>query len=196
MLPRGRRGLLALVGALAIVGAGILVGVALTRGNSGTGATSGAAGWRAATASQAGSPAGFSMTVPAGWQTARRGTGAAFTSPAGDVSILVTPTAAGGVTAPGQVRRQLARVLQEGRFPGYEPIGGRPFAFQGGAGVAWQFTWQPASGGRMEVLEIAFRVTTPAGRQGYLVRESAPASAWTASQPEFHQALITFRARS
>ncbi|MGO9220522.1 MAG: protein kinase domain-containing protein [Streptosporangiaceae bacterium] len=196
MLPRGRRGLLALVGALAIVGAGILLGVALTHGSSGTGATSGAAGSHAVTASQAGSPAGFSMTVPAGWQTARRGTGTAFTGPAGDVSILVTPTAAGGVTAPGQVRRQLARALQEGRFPGYEPIGGRPFAFQGGAGVAWQFTWQPASGGRMEVLEIAFRVTTPAGRQGYLVRESAPASAWTASQPEFHQALITFRARS
>ncbi len=196
MLPGGRRGLLALVGALAIVGAGILVGVALTRGSSGTGAASGAAGSQAVTASQAGSPAGFSMTVPARWQTARRGTGTAFTSPAGDVSILVTPTAAGGVTAPGQVRRQLARVLQEGRFPGYEPIGGRPFAFQGGAGVAWQVTWQPGSGGRMEVLEIAFRITTPAGRQGYQVRESAPAAAWAASQPVFRQALITFRARS
>jgi hypothetical protein len=48
----------------------------------------------------------------------------------------------------------------------------------------------------MEVLEIAFRITTPAGRQGYQVRESAPAAAWAASQPVFRQALITFRARS
>ena len=35
MLPRGRRGLLAVAGALAIVGAGILAGVTLTHGSSG-----------------------------------------------------------------------------------------------------------------------------------------------------------------
>ena len=136
------------------------------------------------------------MTVPAGWRTTRRGGGTDFASPAGDVSILVTPTAAGGATAPGQVRRQLAQVLRQGRFPGYEPIGGRPFTFQGGSGVAWQFTWQPASGGRMEVLDIAFRITTPAGRQAYHVRESAPEATWEATQPVFRNALSTFRPRS
>jgi len=198
MLPRGRRGLLVLLGALAIVGAGILTGVALTRGSGGTGAPARAAGSQAVTAGQAGSAAGFTMTVPPGWQTTQRGAGTAFTSPAGDVSILVTPAAAGAgrVTAPGQLYRQLGRVLQEGRFPGYAAIGTRPFTFQGGAGVAWQFTWQSASGARMEVLEIAFRITTPAGRHAYLVRESAPAAAWAASQPVFRQALRTFRARS
>ena len=151
MLPRGRRGLLVLLGALAIVGAGILVGVTLTRGSSGTGAPAGPPGPQAVTANQAGSPAAFTMTVPAGWQTSQRAAGTDFTSPAGGVSILVTPTAAGGATDSGQLRRQLARGLRQGGFPGYEPVGGRPFTFQGGAGVAWQFTWQPASGGRMEV---------------------------------------------
>jgi len=193
MLPRGRRGLLAVAGAVAIVGAGILLGVTLTRGSGGTSAPPGAPG---GTASQAGSAAGFTMTVPAGWRTTPREGGTDFVSPAGDVSILVTPTAAGGATAPGQVRRQLAQMLRQGRFPGYQPIGGRPFTFQGGSGVAWQFTWQPASGGRIEVLDIAFRITTPAGRRAYHVRESAPEAAWAATQPVFRNALSTFRPQS
>jgi tRNA A-37 threonylcarbamoyl transferase component Bud32 len=196
MLPRGRRRLLVLLGALAIVGAGILVGVILARGSRGTGALAGAPGPQGVTANQAGSPAAFTMTVPAGWHTSRRGAGTDFTSPAGGVSILVTPTAAAGATDSAQLRRQLARGLRLGRFPGYEPVGGRPFTFQGAAGVAWQFTWQPGRGGRMESLDIAFRVTTPAGRQAYLVRESAPAAAWAAAQPAFRHALSTFRARS
>jgi tRNA A-37 threonylcarbamoyl transferase component Bud32 len=196
MLPRGRRRLLVLLGALAIVGAGILVGVILARGSSGTGALAGAPGPQGVTANQAGSPAAFTMTVPAAWHTSRRGAGTDFTSPAGGVSILVTPTAAAGATDSAQLRRQLARGLRLGRFPGYEPVGGRPFTFQGAAGVAWQFTWQPGRGGRMESLDIAFRVTTPAGRQAYLVRESAPAAAWAAAQPAFRHALSTFRARS
>ena len=187
VLPRGRRGLLAVAGAVAIVGAGILLGVTLTHG---TGTPPGTPG---GTASQPGSAAGFTMTVPAGWRTTPRGGGTDFASPAGDVSILVTPTAAGGATAPGQVRRQLAQMLRQGRFPGYQPIGGRPFTFQGGSGVAWQFTWQPASGGRMEVLDIAFRITTPAGHRAYRVRESAPEAAWAATQPVFRNALSTFR---
>jgi hypothetical protein len=195
MIPRGRRGLLVLLGALAIVGAGILAGVALTRASGGTGPAR-APGSPAVTASQAGSPAGFTMTVPAGWQTARRGAGTAFTSPAGNVSILVTPTPAGGVSGLGQARRRLAQVLAQGSFPGYQPLGGRPFTFQGGAGAARQFTWQPSSGTRMEVLAIALRLTTPAGHRAYLVRESAPAAAWAAAQPAFRAALSTFRARS
>jgi hypothetical protein len=196
MLPRGRRGLLAILGALAIVGAGILAGVALTRGSGSPPAPAGTAGAQAVTAGQGGSAAGFTMTVPAGWQTSRRGAGTDFTSPAGRVSILVTPVAADGVTAAGQLRRQLAIALKQGRFPGYELVGGRPFTFQGGAGAGWRFTWQPAGGGRMEALEIAFRITTAAGRQAYLVRESAPAAGWVAAQPVFRSALSTFRARS
>jgi hypothetical protein len=195
-LPRGRRGLLALLGALAIVGAGILAGVALTRGSGGPPAPAGTAGPQAVTAGQAGSAAGFTMTVPAGWQTSRLGPSTDFTSPAGRVSILVTPAAADGVTAAGQLRRQLAVLLKQGRFPGYQPVGGRPFAFRGGAGAAWQFTWQPVNGGRMEALEIAFRITTAAGSQAYLVRESAPVTGWVAAQPVFRNALGTFRTRS
>jgi hypothetical protein len=196
MLPRGHRGLLALLGALAIVGAGILAGVALTRGSGGPPAPAGTAGPQAVTAGQAGSAAGFTMTVPAGWQTSRQGASTDFTSPASRVSILVTPAAVDGVTAAGQLRRQLAVTLKQGRFPGYQPVGGRPFTFQGGAGAAWQFTWQPVNGGRMEALEIAFRITTVAGRQAYLVRESASVAGWVAAQPVFRNALSTFRIRS
>jgi hypothetical protein len=196
MLPRGRRGLLVLVGALAIVGVGILVGVSLTSGSSSTGAPARPGGPQAVTVNRAGSGSAFTMTVPAGWRTAQRGTGTDFTSPGGEASILVTPTAAGGATDPARLRRQLAQALRRGGFPGYRPVGARPFTFRGGAEAAWQFTWQPASGGRMEVRDIAFRLVTPAGRQAYRVQESAPAAAWAAAQPVFRNALSTFRAGS
>jgi hypothetical protein len=195
LLPRGRRGLLVLLGAVAIVAAGILVGMVLTRGN-GTGPPAGGPQPPAVTAGRAGSPASFTMTVPAGWHTAQQGAGTGFTSPAGDVSMLVTPAAAGGVTDRGALRRPLPHALRQDSLPGYAPVGGRPFRFQGGTGVTWQFTWQPASGGRMEVLDIAFRLPTRAGHHAYLVRESAPASAWAATRPVFRTALATFRVRS
>ena len=189
LLPRGRRGLLVILAALAIVGAGILAGMALTSGGSGSGPS-------AAAAAQARSAAGFTMTLPAGWQTAQQGASTRFSSPAGDVSIRVTPTAAGSAQGLSQTRRLLVQALKQGRFPGYQPIGGRPFSFTGRAGVAWQFTWQPASGGRLEVRDIAFRAGPPGGGRAYLVQESAPVAAWAASQPEFGQALGTFRAAS
>jgi hypothetical protein len=191
MLPRGRRGLLVILAALAIVGAGILAGMALTSGGSGPGSPAGVQA-----AGQAGSAAGFTMTVPAGWQTVQQGASTKFSSPAGAVSILVTPTSAGGAQGLGQIRRLLAQALKQGRFPGYQPAGGRRFLFGGQAGAAWQFTWQPASGGRQEVRDIAFRVAAPGGGRAYLVQESAPVVAWAASQPEFRQSLTTFRAGS
>jgi hypothetical protein len=191
VLPRGRRGLLVILGALAIVGAGILAGLALTHGGSGSGSPAGGQA-----AGQTGSAAGFSMTVPAGWQTAQHGGSATFSSPAGDVSILVTPGSAGAGQGLGQTRRLLAQALKQGRFPGYQPLGRRPFLFAGRAGVAWQFTWQPARGGRLEVRDIAFRTAAPGGGRAFRVQESAPVASWAASQPEFRQALSTFRASS
>jgi eukaryotic-like serine/threonine-protein kinase len=189
MLPRGRRGLLVILGALAIVGAGILAGMLLTSGGSGSGSPG-------AAAARAGSAAGFTMTAPAGWQTAQQGAGTKFSSPAGDVSILVRPTSAGRARGLSQTRQLLARALKQGRFPGYLAIGRRRFSFTGGTGMAWQFTWQPGTGRRREVRDIAFRATARSGGRAYLVQESAPVVAWAASQPAFRQALSTFRAGS
>jgi hypothetical protein len=190
LVPRGRRGkLLVILGALAIVVAGILAGMALTHGGSGSGSA-------APPARQAGSTAGFTMAIPAGWHTAQQGASTKFSGPARDVSILVTPTSAGDAQGLGQTRLLLARALKRGNFPGYLPIGGRPFSFQGRAGVAWLFTWQPASGGRREVRDIVFRAAAPGGGRAYLVQESAPVVAWPAYQPEFMRALSTFRTSS
>ncbi len=189
MLPRGHRGLLVILGALGIVGAGILVGMLLTSGSSGSGPP-------AANPAQGGSAAGFTMTAPAGWQTARQGARTKFSSPAGNVSIMVTPASASRARGLGRTRQLLAQALRRGRFPGYLAVGGRRFSFTGGAGVAWQFTWQPASGRRREVRDIAFRVPARSGGRAYLVQESAPVATWTASQPVFKQALSTFRASS
>jgi hypothetical protein len=167
MLPRGRRGLLVILAALAIVGAGILAGMALTSGGSSSGPP-------AAAAAQARSAAGFTMTLPAGWQTAQQGASTRFSSPAGDVSIRVTPTTAGSAQGLSQTRRLLVQALKQGRFPGYQPIGGRPFSFTGRAGVAWQFTWQPASGGRLEVRDIAFRAGPPVAAAPIWFRNRRP----------------------
>ena len=184
MLPRGRRRLLVILGALAIVAVGVLTGMALTSGGSGSGSPPPAA---------AGPAAGFTMTAPAGWQTAQLGASTRFSSPAGNVSILVTPSPANRGRGLGQTRQLLARALKQGRFPGYLAIGGRRFFFTGGAGMAWQFTWQPATGRRREVRDIAFRATPRRSGRAYLVQESAPVVAWAASQPAFKQALSTFR---
>jgi hypothetical protein len=62
--------------------------------------------------------------------------------------------------------------------------------------VVWQYTWQPLSGGRAEVMEALFRLATPSGSQGYLVQETAPAATWVLSRPVFNEALRTFRTRS
>jgi eukaryotic-like serine/threonine-protein kinase len=187
MLPRGRRRLLVILGALAIVGAGILTGMALTSGGSGSGSPPAAA---------AGPAAGFTMTAPTGWQTAQHGASTKFSSPAGNVSILVTPSSADHARGLGQTRQLLAQALKQGRFPGYLAIGRRRFFFTGGAGMAWQFSWQPATGRRREVRDIAFRVAARSGGRAYLVQESAPVVAWAASQPVFKQALSTFRGGS
>jgi hypothetical protein len=62
--------------------------------------------------------------------------------------------------------------------------------------VAWQYTWQPLTGGRAEVMEALFRLTTPSGSQGYLVQETAPAATWVLSRPVLNEALNTFRTHS
>ena len=103
---------------------------------------------------------------------------------------------AGRARGLGQTRQLLAQALKQGRFPGYLAIGGRRFSFTGGAGMAWQFTWQPATGRRREVRDIAFRAAARRGGRAYLVQESAPVVAWAASQPAFKQALSTFRGGS
>jgi hypothetical protein len=85
--------------------------------------------------------------------------------------------------------------LQQGT-PGYRRIAIRPFRFSAGTGVVWQYTWQPSSGGRAEVIEVLFRLATPAGSQGYLVQETAPAATWGLIRPVFNEALRTFRTHS
>jgi hypothetical protein len=194
VLPKERRGLLgvlAAVAAVAILGASILGGVAWTHGTAA--AQSAPYHSYSVSGAQAGTAAGFTMAVPTGWQEIRRGPSTDFSSPADRLSIGVTPTSFGGAGAAGEALRLQAQAVRNGTFPGYQPIAVRPFHFRGGLGVAWAFTWQPLRGGRAEVLDVALRLATPAGHQAYLVRESAPAVDWTASQPVFSAMLRTFR---
>ena len=194
MLPRGRRRQLLLLGALAIVGAGILVGAILARGSSGTGALAGAPASQGGTANPTGSPATFTMTVPAGWHTSQQGAGTDFTSPARDRSILVTPAAAGGATVSAQLAGNWRGACGRAASPAISRSAGGPsLPGRGRGGPAVHLAARP----RRPDGIAGHRVPAhhPAGRQAYLVRESAPAAAWVAAQQAFRRALSTFRAR-
>ena len=187
--PHRRGLLLASLAGLAVLGVGLLGGLAWAHGTgryhsySVSGRTTGAV-------------AGFTTSVPADWHLAQRGRTTVFISPSGRTTLRVTPTSFGAPGAIGAARLLEAQTLQQGAFPSYRRIAIRPFQFSGGTGVVWQYTWQPFSGGRAEVMEALFRLATPSGSQGYLVQETAPAAIWILTRPVLNEALSTFRTHS
>ena len=185
-----RRGvLLACLAGLAVLGVGLLGGLAWSHG-------AGRYQSYSVSGRTAGAAAGFTTSVPADWHMAQRGPTTVFTGPSGRTTLQVTPASFGAPGAIGAARLLEAQALQQGTFPGYRRIAIRPFQFSGGAGVAWQYTWQPLTGGRAEVMEALFRLATPSGSQGYLVQETAPAATWVLSRPVLNEALNTFRTHS
>jgi tRNA A-37 threonylcarbamoyl transferase component Bud32 len=186
--PDGRGVLLACLAGLAVLGAGLLGGLAWSHG-------AGRYHSYSVSGRAAGAPAGFTTSVPADWHGAQHGRTTVFTSPSGRSTLQVTPASFGAPGAIDAARLLEARALQQGT-PGYRRIAIRPFRFSAGTGVVWQYTWQPSSGGRAEVIEVLFRLATPAGSQGYLVQETAPAATWGLIRPVFNEALRTFRTHS
>ncbi len=101
LLPRGRRGLLVLLGALVIVGAGIVAGIALTHGGSGGGAPAGGTSspaWNDGRAGRGGQP-----SRPRGWLH-HDGSAGLAESPAGRQHRLHQP--GGRPVDPGHPRRR------------------------------------------------------------------------------------------
>jgi eukaryotic-like serine/threonine-protein kinase len=194
LLPDRRGALIAFLAGLIVLGAGILGGLAWT--HLGGGAPAERFHSYTVSGSMAGSAAGFTTALPDGWRMAQRGSTTVFTSPSGRTTLRVTPTSLGTPRAIGAARLLEARALQQRTFPGYRRIALRPFRFAGGSGALWQYMWQPGRGGRAEALEALFRLATPAGRQAYLVQETAPARDWVASRLVFTKALDTFRVHS
>jgi tRNA A-37 threonylcarbamoyl transferase component Bud32 len=185
-----RRGvLLACLAGLTVLGVGLIGGLAWSHG-------AGRYHSYSVSGRTAGAAAGFTTSVPADWQMAQRGPTTVFTSPSGRTTLQVTPTSFGAPGAIGAARLLEAQALQQDTFPRYRRIAIRPFQFSGGTGVAWQYTWQPLSGGRAEVMEALFRLATPSGSQGYRVQETAPAATWVLSRPVLNEALSTFRTHS
>lgn len=190
LLPRSRAAWVAVLAAVAMVS--LVLTVLVTRAHRADAVPGG--GYHAVHVSgaTAGTAAGFSMKVPAGWESAQRGRTTTFTGPGGAV-IRVTPAVFGAPRPVGEARLLETVAVRRGTFPGYRRITLHAAGFHGRPGAVWEFTWQPGGGPRSEVRETMFRLATPRGTQAYLVQESGPATAWPPDQAAFTTALRSFR---
>ena len=191
LLPRSRGAWLAALAAVAMVS--LVLTVLVARAHRADAAPAG--GYHAVEVSgaTAGSVAGFSMKVPARWQSDQRGPTTVFTGPGGAAVIQVTPAVFDAPRPVGEARLLEAVALRRGTFPGYQRITLHAAGFHGRPGAVWEFTWQPAACPRAEVRETTFRLATPGGAQAYLVQESAPATAWAQDQAAFTTAVGSFQ---
>jgi hypothetical protein len=194
------------------VGTGLLIGflAALAtqqaRANAGSArsipaaSTGGAAGalprgfrWLSVSSSSAGSTAGFTMAVPDAWQAYRQGLTTDVQPPTGPMSLSVSLAPFTAVTV-----RAEARVLQHralaGAALGYRPGSLRDFRLAGAPAASWTFSVREPGIGQVSVQDVVFSLRTPAGRQSYSLRMSAPAPDWAAGHAVLMQALRTFRA--
>lgn len=191
------RWVLAAVAGLLIVLAGLLTGLAVaSASHHGTGTTSGAAARAGLYRTYRPKAGGFTVQLPAGWHTAQHGRSTAFTNPARTASVRVFPVPFDGA---GIAEAQLLEAAEARHgYPGYQ---GQPATLHlvrlaAGRAISWSYSWQPAQGSRREVLETLLHPAGLTAPRGFLIQESAPASAVTGTEPAFGSALRTFRAQS
>jgi eukaryotic-like serine/threonine-protein kinase len=194
--PSGRAALLTALAGLAVLAAGLLAGLAWAHRDS-TGRAPPYRSYQGTTgpAGSAGPATGFTMSLPGGWRMARSGASAVFTSPSGGATMHVTPTVIATPRAVGTARLLEFEAVRQQTLPGYRRVTLHQFLISGRTGAVWQFTWQPGTGGRAEVLDALFRSAGPTGLHAYLLQERAPAATWTANQAIFTEALRTFQPR-
>jgi eukaryotic-like serine/threonine-protein kinase len=197
------RWLLATLAGLLVVAAGLLAGLAFAGGGPGAAAgaggpanhTGGAERYRAYTGPGTATSPGFTLRLPAGWQTTQRGQSSYFLSPDRTVSVVVYPVPASlaGMRAEAQLLR-LTEAKQHA-FPGYK---GPPTVLSAvhaasGSGMSWTFAWQPPGRGRREVVETLLHPLGAPVAQRFVIQEIAPAAAFRAAGPAFASAVRTFR---
>jgi hypothetical protein len=192
-----------------VVGAGLLIGFLAAHGarasagsalNLPAAPAGGAAGvlphgfrWLSVSSASAGSTAGFTMAVPDAWQAYRQGLTTDVQPPSGPMSLSVSlaPFAAATVRAEAGLLQH--RTLA-GAVLGYRPGSLRNFRLAGAPAASWTFSVREPGIGQVSVQEVVFSLRTPAGRQSYSLRMSAPAPDRAAGEAVLGQALRTFRA--
>jgi eukaryotic-like serine/threonine-protein kinase len=203
-LDRTPRWLLATLAGLLIVAAGLLAGLAFAGGGApgvaaGPGGSANSTGsatpYRSYTGPGTATSPGFTLRLPAGWQTTQRGQSSYFLSPDRTVSVVVYPVPAGlaGMLAQGQLLR-LTEAKQHA-FPGYQgpPTGLHAVHLASGSGVSWTLAWQPPGRSRREVMETLLHPVGAPVTQRFVIQEIAPAAGFRAAEPAFAAALRSFR---
>ncbi len=198
------RWLLATLAALLIVAAGLLVGLAFAGGGGSAGAAAGrpaasgaaqATSYRTYTVAATAATAGYTLRLPAGWQSSLHGRSTYFVNPGRTESVVVDPVPADATTllAEAQILRQT--MVKRHAFPGFQglPAALRAEHLASGSGMSWTFAWQPAGGRRREVVETLLHPLGAPVLQRFVIQEIAPAATFHAAGPAFAAALRTFR---
>ncbi len=198
------RWLLATLAALLIVAAGLLAGLSFAGGGGSAGAaaghpaTSGAAqatSYRTYTVAATAATAGYTLQLPAGWQSSPHGRSTYFLNPGRTESVVVYPVPADATAllAEAQILRQT--VVKQHTFPGFQglPTALHAVHLASGSGMSWTFAWQPAGGRRRKVVETLLHPLGAPVLQRFVIQEIAPAATFHAAEPAFATALRTFR---
>ncbi len=195
------RWLLATLAGLLVVAAGLLIGLAAAGGGGTAGAAPGsggnAAAYRAYTVRGTGTTAGFTLQLPAGWQTSQHGRSTYFVSPDGSVSVAVDPVPAGPTTLPAEAQLLRLTMIKQHAFPGFQglPAALHPVHVASGSGFSWTFAWQPGGRSRRQVVETVLHPFGAPVLRRFVIQDIAPAATFSAAEPAFGSALRTFRSQ-
>jgi hypothetical protein len=139
------------------------------------------AGFRAYTDST-----GFSLVLPNGWTTRRKGTDVIAQEPGGRSYLLIAQTTKPQPDALKDWQEQEASAPS--RFTGYHRLRLQRVDYKDWNCADWEFTWTP-SGGPLHVLNRNIRVND---RRAYALYWSVPSDRWQALRPSFDAIAASF----
>jgi hypothetical protein len=196
------RWLLATLAALLIVAAGLLIGLAFAGGGAGAAAAGPAAGgaaqagsYRTYTVASTAATAGYTLRLPAGWQSSAHGRSSYFVNPGRTESVVVYPVPADATVLLAEAQLLRQTMIKQHAFPGFQglPTALHPVHLASGSGMSWTFAWQPAGGRRRQVVQTLLHPLGAPVLQRFVIQEIAPAATFHAAGPAFAAALRTFR---
>ena len=197
--PRRNWLVLGLAGA-AIVVAGLAAGLVWSRvmaSDPGSGAPAATAPlpagyrWYTRPAATAGTARGFTLAVPAGWQTRQQGTATYLWNPASGAIISVSPAPAAAGSPAWQARVLRRAGLGQGTFASYRRIAVAPFLSHGKLAGEWRFIYRRPGTGEVDGLVVVTRANARGGGS-FELTATAPARHWLGTGIAFAEAVRTF----
>lgn len=130
---------------------------------------------------------GFSLAVPDGWKTERKGRRVYFREPGGGRFLSIDQTRSPQADPEADWRRQEPGVAS--RFPGYQRISIDSISYRGWRAADWEFRWNPSSG----PLHVRSRNVVTGPSRAYALYFSVPEGRWASSQGVFRTFASSFQ---